>query len=122
MILQQRAGVKLQSLTAVEETCANSMIAALYEFVATRDFDTINHLDPASDIVGQQWQWRQNFSNHDNHETSIMRYDFLVAHWGRYGEKVYARLALWYYHGVQTSFHRNSSPRMISSLRTRILC
>jgi hypothetical protein len=83
----------------MEEVCANSMIAALYGFDAIKDFDTLDHLDPASDIVGSPWYWRQNFPDRDYDETSIMQYDSLAVHWNRDEEKMLVRLALWYYRG-----------------------
>jgi hypothetical protein len=81
------------------EVCADSGIAALYIFDDIKDYDTIDHLDPGSDIVGFPWYWRQNFPDRDYDEDSIMHYDSHVAHWNRPEEKLYARLALWYHRG-----------------------
>jgi hypothetical protein len=81
---------------SMEQVCANGAIAALYGWNDINDFDTMNHIDPASNLVGQNWYWLQNFPDRDYDEASIMHYDSHAAHWNHDEEKMYVRLALWY--------------------------
>lgn len=83
----------------MDQVCADSGIAALYDFNEIKDYDTIDHLDPGSSVIGSPWYWRQNFPDRDYDEASIMHYDSHAAHWNRPEEKLYVRLAFWYHRG-----------------------
>jgi hypothetical protein len=82
----------------MEEVCASSIIAALYGFEMIKDYDTIDHLDPASPVNGQNWYWLQSWADRDYDENSIMRYDSHLAKWD-HDEIMSGRLALWKYRG-----------------------
>jgi hypothetical protein len=87
----------------MERVCASGALAATYSFSAVNDFDKIDHLDPASENVGTEWYWRQNFPDRDYDEQSIMHYDSGAHYWRDDDEKLRVRLAFWYHRGPDST-------------------
>jgi hypothetical protein len=82
----------------MEQVCTNSMITELYGFEIIKDYDIIDHLDPASPVNGVNWYWHQNWADRDYDEKSIMHYDSHLAKW-QHDEIMSGWLVLWKYRG-----------------------
>lgn len=67
--------VKREDNHDINEVCANGALTAIYSFSSVNQFDTIDHLDPASEEVNENWWWKQNYAERDYGHESIMHYD-----------------------------------------------
>ncbi|KAF2825155.1 hypothetical protein CC86DRAFT_39547 [Ophiobolus disseminans] len=79
----------------MDEICASGALAATYGFDMVAQYDTIEHIDPASDVQGQIWYWKQNYPYHDYDDNSIMCYSSNAHYWRKNDELLRVSLALW---------------------------